>query len=85
MNTLTVRLISITRNANLKNYTGALSPTEQIAVAFLLNDLSLLPADCDSFLDAWIQLDEWQNAVLYIHQRLMQLVFSTENVNERTL
>ncbi len=77
MNALTEQLINITRKAYLEN-TQSLSTTEQIAVSFLLNDLSLLPAGWDGFLEAWIHLGEWQNSVLYIHQNFMASIYSPE-------
>ena len=67
--------------ANTLNQTGrtAASTGEQIAAAFVLNQMEYLPGGYTDVIDAWDRLDDWQGYVRRIKQDYMHLV---EEVNK---
>lgn len=50
------------------------STGEQIAAAFVLNDMTCLPASYPDVVEAWERLDDWQIHVHNIRQNYMYLI-----------
>ena len=64
------KIINVANQLQHTGRTGA-STGEQIAAAFVLNRMELLPANYTDVIEAWERLDEWQRYVNYIKVHLM--------------
>ena len=62
--------------ANQLQRTGSSSAStgEQIAAAFVLNRMELLPANYIDVMEAWCRLDDWQQHVHIIKRDYMHLI-----------
>ncbi len=67
---------SIIKTANdLRNDEAtAASISAQIAGAFVLNRMDLLPSGCNDIIEAWDRLDDWQEYVRKIKCKYMHFI-----------
>ena len=72
------RIIDIAKGLKRTGRTGA-STGEQIAAAFVLNQMEFLPASYTDVVDAWDRLDDdWQIYVKQIKYDYMDMIESVE-------
>jgi hypothetical protein len=76
MKIITWEITKIIKVANQLNRTGetTASTSEQIAAAFVLNRMELLPSSYQDAIEAWQRLDEWQDHVIQIKQNYTHLL-----------
>jgi hypothetical protein len=76
MKIITWEITKIIKVANQLNRTGETtgSTSEQIAAAFVLNRMELLPSSYQDAIDAWQRLDDWQEHVTQIKQNYTHLL-----------
>jgi len=76
MKIITWEITKIIKVANQLNRTGATtaSTSEQIAAAFVLNRMELLPSSYQDAIEAWQRLDDWQDHVIQIKQNYTHLL-----------
>ena len=67
------KIINVANELATHGSTGA-STSEQIAAAFVLNQLGYLPIQYDNAIDAWNRLDDWQQYVHTIREHYMHLI-----------
>jgi len=67
------KIIKVANQLNRAGYTSG-STSEQIAAAFVLNDMSLLPESYPDVAEAWQRLDDWQEHVTHIKQNYLHLL-----------
>jgi len=60
-----------------KHGSTAVSTGEQIAAAFVLNQMKFLPANYKDVIEAWDRLDDWQVHVIIIKRDAMHLIKET--------
>lgn len=76
MKMITWEICKIIKVANQLNRTGYTtgSTSEQIAAAFVLNNMALLPEGYPDITEAWQRLDGWQSHVTAIKQHYTHLL-----------
>lgn len=76
MKIITWEITKIIKVANQLNRTGATtaSTSEQIAAAFVLNRMELLPSSYQDAIEAWQRLDDWQDHVIQIKRNYTHLL-----------
>jgi len=68
-------IINVANTLQRNGRSGA-STGEQIAAAFVLNQMHYLPASYQDVVEAWERLDEWQGYVQIIKRDYMHLIES---------
>ena len=76
MKIITWEITKIIKVANQLQRTGqtTASTSEQIAAAFVLNRMELLPEMYPEVSEAWQRLDDWQEHVTQIKQHYFHLI-----------
>jgi len=67
------KIIKVANQLNRSGYTTG-STSEQIAAAFVLNNMALLPESYADVSEAWQRLDDWQEHVTQIKQNYIHLL-----------
>lgn len=67
------KIINVANGLQTTGRTGA-STGEQIAAAFVLNNMEYLPANYQDVVEAWERLDDWQVYVKIIKRDYMHLI-----------
>jgi len=81
MNNDITRLIEVA-NELLQDGASAASTSEQIAAAFILNNMTLLPYQYDDVIYAWQRLgNQWQGYVTDIKEQHMALIVKRDTDN----
>jgi len=67
------KIINVANELQRRGSTGA-STGEQIAAAFVLNNMAYLPANYQDVVEAWERLDNWQRYVKLIKRDYLHLI-----------
>jgi hypothetical protein len=70
------RIIEVVNELATEGETGG-STSEVIAAAFILNDMSKLPAGYPVVIEAWARLGDWQGYVQLIREQYRHLLART--------